>query len=191
MTSPFLAAIDALRTSIARDTELLQLLEARVGVQTVDPVPALPAPRAAAPSPAKPQPAVAVAAAAERKRSGKVDADQVRKLHADGLDDGQVGQQLGVSSSAILLWRKKLGLSANGKGGRKAAGLPGGGAERVSAAATIVRWLKERGTIITEFEAGESWKVNGRDVIDRAGLLTMANRKRELAKLPPFAWEHG
>ena len=186
MTNPFLAAIDELRTSIARDSELLRLLEARVGVQTVDQLPALPAPRAAAPAPAKsPTPA------GDRKRAGQVDVAKLRELHAQGLDDGQIGQQLGVSSSAICLWRKKLGLAAVGKGGQKTAGLPGGPAERVNAAATIVRWLKERGTIIAEVEAGKTWKVNGRDVIDRAGLLQMANRKREIAKLPPFEWEHG
>jgi transcriptional regulator with XRE-family HTH domain len=128
--------------------------------------------------------------AERRPRANRqVDVDRLRDLHAQGLHDGEIGPQLGVSASAITLWRKKLNLAANSRGGRKAA--PAAGAEHVNAAATIVRWLKERGTIIAEAEPGKSWKVNGRDVIDREGLLMMANRKRELAKLPPFAWTFG
>lgn len=190
MTSPFLAAIDELRASIARDSELLRMLEARVGVQTVEPIAALPAsPVARETKPRASEPRRG--ALLEPAKRGKVDPERVRELHAQGLDDGQIGQQLGVSASAILQWRKKLGLAAVGKGGRTNAAPPAPTNERVNAAATIVRWLKERGTIIAELEPGKTWKVNGRDVIDRSGLLTMANRKRELAKLPPFEWEHG
>lgn len=183
----FLAVIDELRASIARESEALRVLEQLAGVETHPPVPALPAPvvREAKPPVSEPR----RAALLEPAKRGKVDPERVRELHAQGLDDGAIGAQLGVSSSAILQWRRKLGLAAVGKGGRTNAAPPAPTNERVNAAATIVRWLKERGTIIAELEPGKTWKVNSRDVIDRAGLLQMANRKRELANLPPFAWE--
>jgi hypothetical protein len=185
--------IDELRASIARESEALRILEQLAGVETHPPVPALPAPvaREAKPPASEPRRAAPFQPAGEVAKRGRVEPEQVRDLHAQGLDDGAIGAQFGVSASAILQWRKKLGLTAVGKGGRNGAAPAAPTIERVNAAATIVRWLKERGTIISELEPGATWKVNGRDVIDRAGLLQMANRKRELAKLPPFEWEHG
>lgn len=191
MTEPFLAVIDDLRRQIAERQAAIDALERIVGVKTLSTSPApnaLPAPRPTAD--ASPPPP-----AGERKRAGKVDIEKLRALYSQGLDDGQIGKQLGVSGSAILLWRKKLGLSANGKGGRKTPAEPASAPITapvvVNSAATIVSWLRQRDTIIAEVDPGKTWKVNGRDIIDRAGLLTMANRKREIAKLPPFAWEHG
>jgi hypothetical protein len=202
MTEPVLAVIDDLRRQIAERQAAIEALERIVGVQTLSPSPALNAAPAPAPAPPKPRAVAAPKPQPEatvvmttRKGNGKVDVERLVALHAQGLHDWEIGEQLGVSDTSIFVWRKKLGLSANSKGGRKASAeplpaAPAAGPEKVNAAATIVSWLKSRGTIIGEVEPGRLWKVNGRDVIDRAGLLTMANRKRELAKLLPFAWEH-
>lgn len=193
MTDPILAAIDQLRAEIARRHEAIAALERVAGVTTV---PAVPMPqqlvkqmverrdlgRLPAPKPAETK---------RNQHSGKVDPDRVREMHAEGKNDLEIGAALGVSGSAITLWRKKLGLSPNSKGGRKRRTAGGTGVETVNSAATIVTWLRQRDTVIAELEPGKAWKVNGRDVIDRAGLLTMANRKRDLMSLPRFQWEFG
>lgn len=187
--SPYLAAIDHLRGEIAERQQLLAMLERAAGVTTIA---ALPGPKPHVSPAGEPRRAALLKPdqAEAPKRRGKVDPDRVRALHAQGLDDGRIGAALGVSASAITWWRKKLGLHALGRGDRKPAenAAPERG-ELVNSAATIVAWLRQRGTIIGEHEAGKTWKVNGRDVIDRTGLLTMANRKRELMNLQPFQWE--
>lgn len=47
---------------------------------------------------------------------------QMRKLHAQGLNDTQIGAQIGISSQAVGQWRRKFGLPANARfgGDRKA-----------------------------------------------------------------------
>lgn len=41
----------------------------------------------------------------------------IRGLWNAGLNDEQAAKKLGISSSTVLRWRKKLGLSANSRGG--------------------------------------------------------------------------
>lgn len=187
--SPYLAAIDQLRVEIAERQQLLAMLERAAGVTTITALPVPGAMKPKAPPAGEPRRVALLKPdqAEAPKSRGKVDPDRVRALYEQGLDDVRIGRELGVSGSGITFWRKKLGLPAIGKGGRKAP--PKAGAEFVNSAATIVAWLRQRGTIIADHEASKTWKVNGRDVIDRTGLLTMANRKRELMHLQPFQWE--
>lgn len=166
------AAIGMLRRNMARDQKALEVLEQLLRDSNVPPDAAL---------------AAIADAANKRGRPRKVDPDQVRTLHAQGLLDGQIGERLGVGAGAILQWRRKLGLAAHPRHRpqRAATAL----VERVSSSAPIVRWLRERGTIIAAGAEPGLWKVNDRDTIDHHGLLTMANRKRQLAGLPPFVWD--
>jgi hypothetical protein len=195
MNQPIEAAMAQLRHEIETRAAALAALE-RIASPPAPVIEAraLPAPKPrAAKKPAQIDLEDAIAATAEKPaaRKSKVDPEKLRTLHDKGLDDGQIGAELGVTASGVLQWRRKLGLAANSRGGRKAAPSSAPGIERVNSATTIVAWLRQRDTIIVDADPGKTWKVNGRDIIDRAGLLTMANRKREIAKLPPFAFENG
>lgn len=192
MTDPFLSVIDDLRRQIAERQPAIDALERIVGVKTLstspapNALPAPPTPQETAPDRARPQKA---AMDAKPAKGRAIDVEQLRAMHARGLNDLTIAQELGRSQAGVSAALRRLGLPPNKT--IRTISVAASSVERVNAAATIVRWLKERGTIIAEVDAGKTWKVNGRDVIDRAGLLTMANRKRELAKLPPFAWENG
>lgn len=57
------------------------------------------------------------------ERKGTIDFEKVRELHAKGLSDGEIGEQLGCSTGGVLYARKRLGLPAIGKRGpRKSKG---------------------------------------------------------------------
>ena len=170
----YVAVIEHLRASIARDQEAVQVLEDLI------------AQRASAP-PTAPSAAPPVVAGYIATRAPKVDPEQVRALHAQGMLEGQIGAQLGVSAGAILQWRRKLKLEAHTRRGPRPQSTEL--VERVTSSVPIVRWLKDRGTIIAACAEPGLWKVNDRDTIDRRGLLTMANRKRQLAGMQPFVWE--
>lgn len=191
--SPYLAAIDHLRSQIAMLQEGLAVLEQIAGVTTIAALPAPPKPQRPPASEPRRAALLKPADAPQGTRHGKVDPNRVRELHAQGRDDNEIAAAIGVTASAILQWRRRLGLAAHGKGGRKEAPTQVTSSptksELVNSAATIVAWLRQRGTVIADHETGKTWKVNGRDVIDRTGLLTMANRKRDLMNLPPFQWE--
>jgi hypothetical protein len=203
MSTPIATAIAHLRGEIEQRVEALRALERLAPADAPPPVLLLTSDK---PPPTPLEAAIAAAPPASEPRRGAllkdpapgrsaprtgrtapIDPAQLRELHRRGLNDAAIARELGRSQAGVSHALRKLGLAPNTM--PKAAAVPS--VERVNAAATIVSWLRKRDTIIVDVEPGKTWKVNGRDVIDRAGLLTMANRKREIAKLPPYAWEFG
>lgn len=53
-------------------------------------------------------------------RAPQVDYAELRRLHAEGLNDREIGEQMGFSSRTIWVHRcERLGLPKNGPGGRR------------------------------------------------------------------------
>lgn len=188
--SPFLAAIDALRASIARDQELLKLLEDRVGATTVS---ALPAPSEPAPAPARPRaarPAKPAQPASRARRGGhpSIPDDQVRALHARGLTIAKIAAELGRSGPGVANALRRLGLEPNRF--RPDAPEPDGQASDPSVITPrdLVAWLREINVAIDVVKPGESWRVNGRSLMNRHELLEFANAKRARMQQPAFTW---
>lgn len=48
-----------------------------------------------------------------RKPKGSIDPDAARKLHAAGLNDVEIAEILGVTKSAVGIWRRSNGLPVN------------------------------------------------------------------------------
>lgn len=191
MSTPIETAIAHLRGEIEQRVDALRALERLAPSAAAPPVLTLTADK---PPPTPLEAAIAAAPAPSTgrtvPRSGRtapIPEAQLRELHGRGLNDAAIADALGRSQGGVSGALRKLNLAPN-KARRPAASPT---VERVNSAGTIVAWLRGRDTIITEAEPGKTWRVNGRDVIDRHGLLTMANRKREIAKLPPYAWEFG
>lgn len=67
-------------------------------------------------------PAAAEQKSAKRRAWTQEDAEQLRRLHAEGLSDGEIARRIGRSQPVVSSKRRDAGLSANGtQSGKKAA----------------------------------------------------------------------
>lgn len=115
-------------------------------------------------------------------RRKSVDMDRARELHAQGLTDSKIAEQLGVSQANLSLNLRKAGLPPNGtKGVRK---LPPEPVERVEGMAVVLAFLRGRDVSITR--AADGHYACGDKILTRDEVIAMANVKRELMNKPPF-----
>ena len=118
-------------------------------------------------------------------KRGRVDAERFTKLHAQGMNDRQIAEELGLETSGASWWRRKLGLAPNGRGLKPQTA----SAADPSAAMTfrdIERWLREVNVTVDIIEPGKRWRLNNTTSVEAKQLLAVANARRARVGQPPF-----
>lgn len=128
----------------------------------------------------------------ERRRYTTDEKATVRNMWAAGEPVIAIAAAIKSNPENISALRASLGLPPRPRGGfpGRAPGRYAPGTDRYATGVApdrdeVVLYLRRLGYVV--FGAGEGrWNVNYRRVVDRAGLVKIANRWREWRDLPPF-----